>query len=130
MGVLREIRIELSWVIFGSGILLAFIAAANYLPQFSAWVKANAPALQSIVEGLGVWIFWVAVAGITIVVGGGWYFIDTLRKEHEFNVLIDTTSKETFLRNRKRLEYLGYWVLPSSYERKLIKKKHELKIKD
>ena len=129
MGVLREIRIELSWMLFGGGILLTFIGLTKYLPALNEWAKA-VPVLQSILEGLGPWVFWEAVSAILILLGGGWYFIDTIRKEREFNRLVDTTSKESFLRNRKRIEYLGYWVLPSSYERRLAKKKQEFKIKD
>lgn len=129
MRFLREIRIELSWVIFGAGIILAFIGATQYIPPVHDWAR-GVGILQSILEGLGPWIFWEALLALLALIGGGWYFIDTIRKVFEFERLIDTTSKETFLKNRKRLEYLGYVILPSSYERRLIKKKQEFKIKD
>ena len=129
MGILREIRIELSWMLFGGGVLLTFIGTTKYVPQVRDWAK-NVGILQSILEGFGPWIFWEAIVAVLILLGGGWYFIDTIRKEREFNSLIDATSKEAFLKNRKRIEYLGFVVLPSSYERRLVKKKQEFKIKD
>ena len=129
MGIFREIRIELSWMLFGGGVLLTFIGTTKYVPQVRDWAK-DVGILQSILEGFGPWIFWEAIVAVLILLGGGWYFIDTIRKEREFNRLIDATSKETFLKNRKRIEYLGFVVLPSSYERRLVKKKQEFKIKD
>ena len=129
MGFLREFRIEIGGMLLGGGGLLCFFAAFGYIPALNAWAQ-GVPILQSILLALGPWIFWVAIVGILLVLVGGYYFIDTVRKEHEFNRLIATTSRETLLKNRKRLEYLGYVVLPSSYERRLVKKKQEFKIRD
>lgn len=128
MGILRELRIELSAMIFGAGIILVFIGSTQYVPPLHDWARGTV--LQSILESLGPWIFWEAVLAVLVVLGGGWYFVDTVRKEREFNRLIATTSKESFLKNRKRLEYLGYVILPSSYERRVVKKKQEFKVKD
>lgn len=129
MGFFREVRIEVGGMVFGSGVLLSFIAAIAYIPALNAWAHGIA-VLQAILLTLGSWIFWEAIAAVILVLVGGWYFFDILRKEREFNRSIDTTSRETFLKNRKRLEYLGYVVLPSSYERRLVKKKQEFKIRD
>ncbi len=129
MGILREVRIEVGGMAFGGGVLLAFIAAIAYIPALNEWAK-NVAVLQAILLALGSWIFWEAIAAVLLVPVGGWYFFDTLLKEREFNRLNDTTSRETFLKNRKRLEYLGYVALPSSYERRLVKKKQEFKIRD
>jgi len=116
-------------MVFGGGALLCFFAAMAYIPALNAWAMGIA-ALQAILLGLGPWTFWVAIVGVILVLGGGWYLFDTLRKEGEFNRMIETASRETFLKNRKRLEYLGYVVLPSSYERRFVKKKQEFKIRD
>ncbi len=129
MGILRELRIELSAMLFGGGVILSFIGATQYIPPVHDWAK-GVGLLQSILESMGPWIFWEAIVAVLVLLGAGWYFIDTIRKAREFERLINTTSKETFLRNRKRIEYLGYVILPSSYERRVVKKKQEFKIKD
>jgi len=129
MGFFREVRIEIGGMLLGGGALLGFFAAIAYAPALNEWARGVA-VLQAILLAFGPWIFWVAIVGVLLVLVGGWYFIDTLRKEREFRRLIDTTSRETFLKTRKRLEYLGYVVLPSSYERRLVKKKQEFKIRD
>jgi len=129
MGLLRELRLEIGGMLLGGGGLLSFFAAFGYIPALNEWAK-TVPILNSILVALGPWVFWVAVGGVLLVLMGGYFFVDTLLKEREFKRLLATTSRETFLKNRKRLEYLGYVVLRSSYERRLVKKKQEFKIRD
>ena len=124
MGLLRDLRYELSTLFFGLGILSWFFV-------LTAWLfPAESPAwLRSINEGIGNWMIWVAFLGFLALLGGGYYFIDTIRKEREFDRLDSTTSKETFVRNQKRIEELAYYHLPSSYEKRYHNKRREFRIK-
>lgn len=124
MGLFREFRYELSTLIFGLGILaMAFSLTQFFFPtQSPDW-------LQQIHRAIGAWVIWEAFGGLLAVIGGGFYFIDTLRKEREFDRLVSTTSKEVFVKNMKRLEELTYDHLPSAYERRFLEKKREFRIR-
>src|SRR3989337_1779987 len=124
MGFVREFRYELSTLIFGLGILaMAFSLTQFFFPtQSPDW-------LQQIHRAIGAWVIWEAFGGLLAVIGGGFYFIDTLRKEREFDRLVSTTSKEVFVKNMKRLEELTYEHLPSAYERRFPDKKPEVRVK-
>ena len=124
MGLLRNFRYELSSLVFGLGILAMILAITYYFipTQTPDW-------LMSINRAIGLWMFWVAVLGFFALLGGGFYFIDTIRKEREFDRLVSTPSKEIFVKNQKRIEELAYYHLPSSYERRYLDKKREFRIK-
>lgn len=124
MGVFRELRYELSTLVFGLGVLGTFLAFSFYL------FRAQSPDwLRSIQDGIGLMIFWVGILGFFGLLGGGYYFFDTIRKDREFNRLLSTNSKEVFVKNLKRIEELAYYDLPSAYERRLNEKKREFRIK-
>jgi Protein of unknown function (DUF3198) len=124
MGFLRDFRYEITGVVFGLGILSMFFALTAYVfpTQSPDWLKA-------INASIGNWMIWVAFLGILALLGGGFYFIDTLRKEREFDRLVSTTSKETFVKNQKRIEELAYYHLPSAYEKRYLEKRREFRIK-
>ena len=124
MGLLRDLRYELSTLIFGLGILsMVFV--------FTAWlVRGVTPQwLLYIDDGIGNWMIWVAFLGFLALLGGGYYFVDTIRKEREFDRLVSTTSKEIFVKNQKRIEELAYYHLPSAYEKRYRQKRRDFKIK-
>ena len=124
MGLFREFRYELSALIFALGILGTVFS----LTQF--FFRAQSPDwLQSIHNAVGNYVIWEAFLGFLAVLAGGFYFIDTIRKEREFERLISTTSKELFVKNMRRIEELTYDHLPSSYERRFLEKKQEFRIK-
>ncbi|TLZ75571.1 MAG: DUF3198 domain-containing protein [Methanobacteriota archaeon] len=124
MGLFRELRYELSSLIFGLGILGMFFSLTQYLipTQSPDW-------LQSIHRAVGDYVVWEAFFGFLAVLGGGFYFVDTIRKEREFDRLISTPSKEVFVKNMGRIEELTYDHLPSAYERRFLDKKREFRIK-
>ena len=124
MGLFRELRYELSSLIFGLGILALFLSLTRYLipTQSPDW-------LQSIHQAVGDYVVWEAFLGLLAVLGGGFYFVDTIRKEREFERLISTPSKEVFVKNMGRIEELMYDHLPSAYERRFLDKKREFRIK-
>jgi hypothetical protein len=124
MGTFREFRYELSALIFALGILGTIFSLTQYLAptQSPDW-------LQSIHRWVGQYVIWEAFLGFLSVLAGGFYFVDTIRKEREFERLISTTSKESFVKNMRRIEELTYEHLPSAYERRFLDKKREFRIK-
>ncbi|HII40273.1 MAG TPA: DUF3198 domain-containing protein [Thermoplasmata archaeon] len=124
MSLLRDLRYELSTLVFGLGIL-------SMILSFTYWViPAQTPDwLRNINDGIGNWMIWVAFLGFLALLGGGYYFIDTIRKEREFDHLVTTTSKEIFVKNQGRIEELAYYHLPSSYEKRYQQKRKEFRIK-
>src|SRR3989442_6962759 len=124
MGLFRELRYELSFVIFGRGILGMIFSLTQYLIPIQSpdW-------LQSIHRAVGNYVVWEAFLGFLAVLGGGFYFVATIRKEREFERLLSTPSKEVFVKNMGRIEELTYDHLPSAYERRFLDKKREFRIK-
>jgi hypothetical protein len=124
MPFLRDFRYEITGVVFGLGILaMIFVLTAWVFPtQSPDWIK-------SINASIGNWMIWVAFLGVLALLGGGYYFVDTVRKEREFDRLVSTTSKETFVKNQKRIEELAYYHLPSAYEKRYLDKRREFRIK-
>lgn len=124
MSLLRELRLELSAMIFITGIILTVFIADRY-----AIGTNNLPdLLRNIDLGIGAWMVWLLVIGPVLLLGGGWYFIDTIRKRREFERLIDTDSKAKFVRNQDRIEQLA-WILGTSYGKRVQAKKVEFAIK-
>ncbi|HKW43258.1 MAG TPA: DUF3198 domain-containing protein [Thermoplasmata archaeon] len=124
MGLFRELRYELSALIFALGILAMVFSLTQYLfpTQSPDWLK-------SIHHAVGQFVVWEAFLGFLALLAGGFYFIDTIRKEREFDRLVSTTSKELFVKNMKRLEELTYDHLPRAYERRFLEKKREFRIR-
>ena len=124
MGLFRELRYELSALFFALGVLGVVLSFTQYLIP-----TQSPPWLHSIHDAVGQYVVWEAFLGLLTVLGGGFYFVDTIRKEREFDRLVSTTSKEVFVKNMKRLEELTYDHLPSAYERRFLDKKREFHIR-
>src|SRR5947209_16427591 len=125
MGLFRELRYELSTLILALGVLGTVLSLTQYL------IPTGSPDwLQSIHRAVGNYVVWEAFLGFLAVLAGGFYFVDTIRKEREFERLISTPSKEVFVKNMKRIEELTYDHLPSAYERRFLDKKREFRIRD
>src|SRR2546428_10995073 len=124
MGLFRELRYELSSLIFGLGILAMIFSLTQYLipSQSPDW-------LQSIHRAVGNYVVWEAFLGFLAVLGGGFYFVDTIRKEREFERLLSTPSKEGFVKNMGRIEELTYDHLPSAYERRVPDQEQAVRLK-
>lgn len=123
MGLLREVKLELSYVVFALGVLMSLLAAFHYL------LRAHLPAaVIDLLNDIGNWIIWFVVVGPLLAFVGGWYFVDLLRKQREFERLINVNSKAHFVRNQARLETLA-WYLRSDYEERIIEQKRRWKIR-
>lgn len=124
MGLFRELRYELSTLIFALGILGTVFSITQFFfhAQSPSW-------LQSIHDSIDGYVIYEAFLGFLAVLAGGFYFVDTIRKEREFERLISTSSKEVFVKNMRRIEELTYDHLPSAYERRFLEKKREFRIR-
>src|SRR2546428_5419146 len=114
MGLFRELRYELSSLIFGLGILGMIFSLTQYLIPIQSpdW-------LQSIHRAVGNYVAGEAFLGFLAVLGGGFYFVDTIRKEREFERLLSAPSKEVFVKSIGRLEALPHDHRSSPHERRL-----------
>jgi len=124
MRILRELRLELSAMVFTGGIILTVFLVDRY-----AIGPENLPdVLRNINTWIGEWMVWNIVVGPILLFAGGWYFIDTVRKRREFERLIDTDSKAKFVRSQDRIEFLA-WILGSSFHKRVETKKVEFNLK-
>ncbi|MCK4443738.1 MAG: DUF3198 domain-containing protein [Thermoplasmata archaeon] len=120
---LREYALELSSIILMIGMIMTLFVVLEYgfgdvLPVY----------LENILNDIGDWIVWMVVVGPILLMGGGWYFFDGIKKRKEFNDLMDTDSKAVFVRNYDRLEEIAYY-LTESHRQKFYDKRDEFKIK-
>ncbi|MCJ2554965.1 MAG: DUF3198 domain-containing protein [Candidatus Thermoplasmatota archaeon] len=123
VGILREFRLEISSFVLVLGIVPTTLVIINFIFR---------PSLPSTVidllDAIGNWFIWLVVVGPLLALVGGWYFVDVLRKQREFERLIEVPSKSHFVRNRERLETLS-WYLPAEYRRRYRDQKKRWKIK-
>src|SRR5207245_8877556 len=98
MGLFRELRYELSSLIFGLGILALFLSLTRYLipTQSPDW-------RQSIHQAVGDYVVWEAVLGLLAVLGGGFSLVDTIRQARESARLISPPPNAVHVTARGRL---------------------------
>lgn len=120
---LREYSMELSSIFFMVGVVLTIFVVLKY------GFYNDAPYyLKEILDGIGSWIVWMVIIGPILLMGGGWYFFDGIKKRREFADLINTDSKAVFLRNLDRIEELAY-SLTVRHRQLFYDKKDEFKVK-
>ncbi|MFQ5552599.1 MAG: DUF3198 domain-containing protein [Thermoplasmata archaeon] len=123
VGILREFRLEISSLVLVLGIIPTVLVLLN------AFFRDGLPStILDLLDAIGPWFVWLVAVGPLLIIIGGWYFIDTLRKQREFEKLIEVPSKAHFVRNRERLETLS-WYLSVEYRRRYREQKKRWKIK-
>lgn len=127
MRILREFRLEIGAMLLIGGIILTIFVVFNF------FVPSEPPEQPDFLYDLirnkiGHWIVWFMVIGPILLLAGGFYLGDTVKKYREFDRLIETDSKAKFVQNQDRIEYLA-WLLSSRLEKEVEKKKKEFKIK-
>lgn len=120
---LKEYSLELSSIVFMVGVILTIFVILKY--AFYGSAPSN---LKEILDGIGGWIVWMVVVGPILMMGGGWYFFDGIKRRREFANLINTDSKAVFLRNLDRIEELAYY-LTERHRQLFYDKKDEFKVK-
>ncbi len=122
----REFRLEVGMIVLVAGIVFTILGVASFL------VPSSAPAepdffYDLIKNKIGNWIIWVLFWGPILLLAGGFYIGDTIKKYREFEKLIDTDSKAKFVQNQDRIEYLA-WLLSARLEKRVQEKKEEFKM--
>jgi hypothetical protein len=113
----------LSLVLFIIGIILTLWGILGVFVY-----ESLSDSVKDFIDSIGDWIYWCILAGPIILIAGGWYFFDNLKKRKEFKELLATTSKAKFIRNLDRIEYLA-WKLTMNHQQELLDKKKEFHIK-
>lgn len=120
---LREFRLEISSLI----LLLGAVPTALVILHF--FFRDGLPStVTDLLDAIGDWFVWLVVVGPLLSFIGGWYFVDTLRKQRQFEKLINVPSKAHFVRNRERLETLT-WYLSSEYRERFRDQRRRWKLK-
>lgn len=123
VAILREFRLEISSLVFVLGIIPTVLVILN------SFFKDSLPStVVDLLNAIGPWFVWLLVVGPILTLIGGFYFIDTLRKQRQFEKLVNVPSKARFVHNRERLETLT-WYLPGEYRERYIKQRRRWKIK-
>ncbi|MBX8635865.1 MAG: DUF3198 domain-containing protein [Thermoplasmata archaeon] len=120
----REFRFELSVLMLAIGVVITFVSALGlFVPKLPAYLLGFQPAIKAI----GSWLYWLLVIGPIMLVGGLWWFVDSVKKTFELMKYLKVDSKAKFVKNLEEIEYLA-WVLPRKYEDMVIDKKRQFKI--
>ena len=112
-------------MVFLPGIIMTIFAINRYAIGSSRLPDV----LRNIDSAVGNWMIWIAFFGPLLLLGGGWYLFDTIRKRREFERLMDMDSKAKLVRNQDRLERLAWYYLGSEYVKRVQKRKEEFNIK-
>ncbi len=121
--VIREYKLEVSTLVLILGIFITLIGF-----QGTFFDDPAIPIIADLARDLGGWTAWLSVIGPILILGGIWIVGDGVVKRREFNRLMDTTSKATFVRNLDRIEELA-WLLSEEHERRVFERKRELRVK-
>lgn len=121
--ILQEFKLEISALLLVLGIFLMIVVlTGNLFPDSSPDL------LKRVHDDIGGWMIWLDVVAPILLIIAAYYFVTTLRMMREYERLIDTKSKATFIRNQDRIEELAFG-LTKSHRRRLQEKKEELKIR-
>lgn len=121
--ILQEFKFEISALLLVLGtFLMIVVMTGNLLPDSSP------DFLKRVHEDIGGWMIWLDIIGPIVFMVAVYYFVTTLRMMKEYEKLIDTKSKATFMHNQDRIEELAFG-LTENHRRRLQEKKEELKIK-
>ena len=121
--ILQEFKLELSalFLILGT-FLTVIVITANFFRDTSPDL------LQRVHTDVGGWLVWLDVIAPIMLLVAAYYFVATLGMSREFERLIDTKSKATFIRDQDRIEELAFY-LTEGHRKTLKEKKEELNIR-
>ncbi|MCK4367696.1 MAG: DUF3198 domain-containing protein [Thermoplasmata archaeon] len=120
---LQEFKLEISALFLILGLFLTIIViTANFFPDQSPDL------LRRVHKDVGGWLVWLDVIAPIMLLVAVFYFGATLKMSREFEKLMDTKSKATFIRSQDRIEELAY-NLTEGHRERLQEKKEELNIR-
>ncbi|MCD6275920.1 MAG: DUF3198 domain-containing protein [Thermoplasmata archaeon] len=123
---LREYILHISLVLFALGVYLAI--TGGYWVLYDTGFIGKEVNLENLTKWAGAWNYWFLGLGVILIIVGGWYTFDTLRKRRKFEEYINSESKREFVNNLRELEEITY-KLGEKYEKILDEKKKKWRVK-
>ena len=121
---LHKNRLSLAVLCTAAGIpLLVFSSLSIFF-----YKEGDTGFLSTIHDSVGNWAYWILIFGIVLLVIGIYYIYSFIKLLKEFKKLMDESSKSRFIKNLDRIEELA-WRLHPRYEKIVVNRKQELKIK-
>ena len=127
--ILTEFRLELGFF------LVLIFSVATFLGMLwliatgsDGELKGTLSSLQSMIDPLTNWAYWLIVIGPIGLAITLWWLSDYFSKRRKLKKLIDTTSKAKFIKSMDDIDYIA-WRLPKRFKLMVSRKKSELKIR-
>ncbi|MCD6410964.1 MAG: DUF3198 domain-containing protein [Thermoplasmata archaeon] len=122
-GIWRELRLPVTILMLVVGLILLLTGIIwIWFPRISAGF------LSELANSLANWNYYALVAGIILLISGIWYLCDFIKKRKTLLEKMKTDRRSEFVKRRKELEKIAK-SLPRKYEKMLLEKMEELKIK-
>jgi hypothetical protein len=117
--------------LLGLSIALFIVSLIFFILSGAAWFLPEdklSGGLQSFADAIGNWKYWIFLISAATLGISTYLIYSNAKKRSEFNELIETDSKQVFVKNLDDIEYLAFQLGPS-YEEKVWDKKQSFKIK-
>jgi len=117
--------------LLGLSIGLFFVSLIFGILSGAAWFVPPdklSGGLRSFADAIGNWKYWIFLISAALVGISIYLMYSNFKKRSQFNELIETDSKQVFVKNLDDIEYLAYQLGPS-YVEKVWDKKQLFKIK-
>lgn len=122
-GIWRELRLPVTILMLIVGLILLLTGIIwIWFPRISAGL------LSELANSLANWNYYGLVVGIILLISGIWYLYDFIKKRKTLLEKMKTDRRSEFVKRRKELEKIVK-SLPRKYEKMLLEKMEELKIK-
>ena len=119
----RELRLPVTILMLIVGLILLLTGIIwIWFPRISAGL------LSELANSLANWNYYGLVVGIILLISGIWYLYDFIKKRKTLLEKMKTDRRSEFVKRRKELEKIAK-SLPRKYEKMLLEKMEELKIK-
>ena len=123
---LRGFLLPISIALFALGVYLT-ITGGYWVLHASEFIGKN-EYFDYLTQWAGAWNWWFLILGVILLLAGGWYAVDNIRKRRKFEEYIESDSKKKFVQNLRELEEIAYKLGPK-YEERLAEKKREWRVK-
>ncbi len=123
---MREYILHISIALFTLGVYWT-ITGGYWVLQSTGFIDKD-PGMDYLTAWAGDWNYWFLIIGASLLIAGGWYAFDTLRKRLKFEEFINSKSKREFVSNLRELEEISY-KLGDKYQNRLKETKRKWRVK-
>ena len=127
---IRTVKEFLKENLLGLSITLFCVCFVFLILSGAAWFVPGklSGGFKSFADTIGNWKYWIFLASAALLGVSTYLIYSNGKKRSQFNEMINTDSKQVFVKNLDDLEYLAYQLGPK-YEEKVWDKKQLFKIK-